>query len=48
MMNWIKKILLTLVAAFLLYYVFTQPEQSAQAVRTFFSGIARLFRALAG
>ena len=44
----IKKILLTLVTAFLLYYIFTQPEQSAEAVKTFFGGIARLFRALAG
>ena len=48
MTTWIKKILLTLVAAFLLYYIFTQPEESAQAVKTFFGGIARLFRALAG
>lgn len=48
MTDWIKKILLCLVAAFLLYYIFTQPEESAQAVRTFFGGIARLFRALAG
>ncbi|MGA4668548.1 hypothetical protein ACPCG0_01905 [Propionibacteriaceae bacterium Y1923] len=48
MTSWIKKILLALVAAFLLYYIFTQPEQSAEAVKTFFGGIARLFRALAG
>lgn len=48
MTNWIKKVLLAVVAAFLLYYIFTQPEQSAEAVKTFFGGIARLFRALAG
>ena len=48
MVDWIKRIFLVLLAAFLLYYIFTQPEQSAQAVKDFFGGIARLFRALAG
>lgn len=48
MIDWIKKIFFILLAAFLLYYIFTQPEESAQAVKTFFGGIARLFRALAG
>lgn len=47
MVDWLKKIFLLLLAAFLLYYIFTEPEQSAQAVKTFFSGIGRLFRALA-
>lgn len=44
---WLKKFLWALVIAFALYYIFTQPEQSAQAVKNFFGGIARLFRALA-
>ncbi|MCT1459458.1 hypothetical protein M3G03_07880 [Aestuariimicrobium sp. p3-SID1156] len=47
MVDWLKKIFFVLLAAFLLYYLFTQPEQSADAVKTFFSGIGRLFRALA-
>jgi len=47
-MTWIKRILWGLVIAFALYYLFTQPEQSAAAVKSFFSGIVRLFRALSG
>ncbi|WP_203566357.1 hypothetical protein [Aestuariimicrobium ganziense] len=47
-MSWVKKVVWTLVVAFALFYVFTQPEQTAAAIRGFFSGLIRLFRALAG
>lgn len=47
MPGWIKKTLWGLLAAFALYYIFTQPEQTANVVRDFFGGIFRLFRALA-
>ena len=51
MINWIKKILLVLVAAFVLYYLFTRPEAAAEAVRSFFGAfesIGRFFTSLAG
>ncbi|WP_169512691.1 hypothetical protein [Aestuariimicrobium kwangyangense] len=47
MPGWLKKILWALLAAFALYYIFTQPEQTATVVRNFFGGIFTLFRALA-
>ncbi|NHB85987.1 hypothetical protein G7085_19485 [Tessaracoccus sp. HDW20] len=34
--TWIKKILLILIVAFVLFYLFTRPEAAAEAVRTFF------------
>lgn len=49
MVNWIKKILVVLVAAFVLFYVFTRPEAAAEAVRTFFGAfeaIGRFFESL--
>ena len=51
MINWIKKILQVLVAAFVLYYLFTRPEAAAEAVRSFFGAfesIGRFFTTLAG
>lgn len=48
--NWIKKILLVLVVAFVLFYLFTRPEAAADAVRTFFGAfesIGRFFTSLA-
>lgn len=47
MPNWIKKAFYTLLACFALYYIFTQPEQTASVVKGFFTGIYRLFAALA-
>lgn len=32
----IKKLLIALVAAFVLFYLFTRPESAAEAVKTFF------------
>lgn len=49
--TWIKRILLVLVVAFVLFYLFTRPEAAAEAVRTFlgaFESIGRFFTSLAG
>ncbi|MHB1010395.1 MAG: hypothetical protein ACYC1E_14445 [Propionibacteriaceae bacterium] len=49
-MAWIKKAIWLLVAAFVLFYLFTRPEQAAAAVKTFvgaFDAIIRFFTALA-
>jgi hypothetical protein len=48
--GWIKKAAWLLVAAFLLFYLFTRPEQAAAAIKTFlgaFDAIVRFFTALA-
>ncbi len=50
MTAWVKKILLALVVAFALFYLFTRPEDAAAAVKTFFGAfgaIARFFTELA-
>ena len=47
---WVKKLLLILVVAFALFYLFTNPEGAAAAVRRFFSlfgALAQFFTALA-
>lgn len=36
MVSWIKRLLLVLVAAFVVFYLFTRPEDAAEAVKTFF------------
>lgn len=36
MINWIKRVLLVLVAAFVVFYLFTRPQDAAEAVKTFF------------
>jgi len=49
--TWIKKILLILIVAFVLFYLFTRPEAAAEAVRTFFGAfesIGTFFTTLAG
>lgn len=49
-MSWIKKILLILVAAFVVFYLFTRPEAAADAVKTFFGAfeaIGTFFTSLA-
>lgn len=51
MVGWIKKILIVLVAAFVIFYLFTRPEAAAEAVRTFFGAfesIGRFFNSLIG
>jgi len=50
MVAWIKKIVLMMVIAFALFYLFTRPEDAAQAVKTFFGAFgafARFFTELA-
>ncbi len=49
MTAWVKKIVLALVVAFALFYLFTRPEEAASAVKTFvgaFGAIARFFTSL--
>lgn len=49
MIGLIKKIVIVLVAAFVLFYLFTRPEDAAEAVRTFFGAfeaIGRFFSSL--
>ena len=40
--GWIKKILVLLVAAFVVFYLFTRPEAAAEAVKTFFGAFEAL------
>lgn len=40
--GWIKKILVVLVAAFVVFYLFTRPEAAAEAVKTFFGAFQSL------
>lgn len=50
MLTWIKKIFWLLVAGFALFYLFTRPEEAADAVKTFFGAfeaIGRFFSSLA-
>lgn len=50
MVSWIKRVLLVLVAAFVVFYLFTRPEDAAEAVRTFFGAfeaIGTFFTSLA-
>lgn len=50
-MSWLKRILGVLIAAFVVFYLFTRPEAAAQAVLNFlgaFESIARFFTTLAG
>lgn len=44
MMAWAKKILWILVIGFALFYLITQPEAAAQAVRTFFGAFGSVYR----
>ncbi|MDF1490357.1 hypothetical protein [Tessaracoccus caeni] len=44
MVGWIKRILIVLVVAFILYYLFTRPEEAAEAVRTFFGAFESIIR----
>jgi hypothetical protein len=44
MSKWVKRIVAAFVIAFVLFYVFTRPEQSAEAVRTFFEAFAPIYQ----
>ena len=45
-MTWAKRILAFLVAAFFVFYIITQPESAAAAVRTVFGAVAIAFQAI--
>lgn len=44
MQKWIKTAVLVLVIGFALFYLFTQPEAAANAVKTFFGAFDSIFR----
>lgn len=49
--GWLKKAVVVLVVAFAVFYLFTRPEDAANAVRTFFGAFAavgKFFMSLAG
>jgi hypothetical protein len=45
-MKWVKRILIVLLLAFALFYLFAQPEAAAAAVRNIFGAVARAFNSL--
>jgi hypothetical protein len=45
-MTWVKRIILTLVVLFALFYLITQPVGAAEAVRTVFAAVAKAFHAI--
>lgn len=50
MLHWLRKVILVLAVAFAVFYLFTNPEGAAAAVRGFFGlfgSIATFFTALA-
>ena len=44
MVGWIKKVLLVLGIAFVVFYLFTRPEAAAEAIRTFFGAFESIAR----
>jgi succinate dehydrogenase hydrophobic anchor subunit len=44
MWKWITRIVGVIIIAFVIFYVFTRPEESAAAVRTFFGAFDSLIR----
>ena len=44
MTKWIGRIIAVFVVAFVVFFVFTRPEQSAQAVQTFFGAFEAIYR----
>jgi len=46
MTTWAKRVLLVLVVGFFLFYLISQPEGAASAVRTVFNAVAIAFRAI--
>jgi small-conductance mechanosensitive channel len=45
-MTWVKRILVILVIGFFLFYLITQPESAAAAVRTVFAAVGIAFRSI--
>ena len=45
-MTWVKRFIVFLVVGFFLFYLVTQPEAAANAVRAVIGGIALVFRSI--
>ena len=45
-MTWAKRIIAFLLVAFFIFYLISQPEAAAAAVRTVFGALATAFRAI--
>ena len=45
-MTWTKRIILILIVGFFVFYLISQPESAASAVKTVFGAIGRAFRAV--
>jgi hypothetical protein len=45
-MTWVKRFIVFLVVAFFLFYLIAQPEAAANAVRSLFGALARVFRSI--
>jgi hypothetical protein len=44
--KWTKKVIFVLVVGFCLFYLIQQPEGAAEAVRTVFAALVRVFQAV--
>ena len=45
-MTWARRVIVFLVVGFFLFYLISQPESAAAAVRTVFNAVAIAFRAI--
>ena len=45
-MTWVKRFIVFLVVAFFLFYLIAQPEAAANAIRSLFGALARVFRSI--
>jgi hypothetical protein len=45
-MKWVKRIIIFLVVGFALFYLISQPQAAADAVRAIFQALARVFRSI--
>ena len=45
-MTWVKRFIVFLVVGFAIFYLISQPEAAADAVRAIFGALARVFRSI--
>jgi hypothetical protein len=45
-MTWTRRVIVALVVGFFIFYLISQPEGAASAVRTVFNALAMAFRAI--
>ena len=45
-MKWVKRIIVFLVVGFALFYLISQPQAAADAVRAVFEALARVFQSI--